>query len=66
MYCTENAENNDEMNRVEVIDLCSVSQTKTMHVAREKKVKNKKAKTKRNPTQLIEWKTKLGPRRLNP
>ena len=28
MYCTENAENDDEMDRVEVIDLCSVSQTK--------------------------------------
>ena len=28
MYCTENAENDDEMDRVEVIDLCGVSQTK--------------------------------------
>ena len=28
MYCTENAENDDEMDRVEVIDLCHVSQTK--------------------------------------
>ena len=28
MYCTENAENDDEMDRVDVIDLCSVSQTK--------------------------------------
>ena len=29
MYCTENGENNNEMDGVEVIDLCSVSQTKT-------------------------------------
>ena len=29
MYCTENAENDDEMDGVEVIDQCSVSQTKT-------------------------------------
>ena len=28
MYCTNNAKNNDEMDGVEVIDLCSVSQTK--------------------------------------
>ena len=28
MYCTNNAENYDEMDGVEVIDLCSVSQTK--------------------------------------
>ena len=28
MYCTENGEINDEMDRVEVIALCSVSQTK--------------------------------------
>ena len=28
MYCTNNDENNNEMDRVEVIDLCSVSQSK--------------------------------------
>ena len=28
MYCTNHAENDDEMDRVEVIELCSVSQTK--------------------------------------
>ena len=28
MYCTNNAENDDEMDGIEVIDLCSVSQTK--------------------------------------
>ena len=29
MYCTNNTENDNEMDGVEVIDLCSVSQTKT-------------------------------------
>ena len=28
MYCTNNNENNNEMDGVEVIDLCSVSQSK--------------------------------------
>ena len=28
MYCTENGEINNEMEGVEVIDLCSISQTK--------------------------------------
>ena len=28
MYCTNNTKNNDEMDGGEVIDLCSVSQTK--------------------------------------
>ena len=28
MYCTNSAKNDDEMDRVEVIDLCSASQTK--------------------------------------
>ena len=28
MHCTNNDENNNEMNGVEVIDLCSVSQSK--------------------------------------
>ena len=46
MYCTNNTETDNEMDGVEVIDLCSVSQTKKRRVAREKKVKNKKAKTK--------------------
>ena len=29
MYCTNNDENNNEMDGMEVIDLCSVSQSKT-------------------------------------
>ena len=46
MYCTNNAENDDEMDGVEVIDLCSVNQTIKRCMAREKKVQNKKVKTK--------------------
>ena len=37
MYCTNNDENNNDMNGVAVIDLCSVSQRKTIHFLREKK-----------------------------
>ena len=66
MYCTNNTENNDEMDGLEVIDLCSVVRLKTRHVAREKKVQNKKTKTKQNLMQPIEWKMKLGPKRVSP
>ena len=52
MYCTNNDENNNEMDGVEVIDLCSVSQNKTMHFLREKKAQSKKVRTNRNTT---EW-----------
>ena len=36
MYCTNNDENNNEMNGVEVIDLCSVSQSKNDTLSEEK------------------------------
>ena len=42
MYCTNNAENDDEMDRVEVIDLCSVSQTKNKACGKGKKCKTRK------------------------
>ena len=45
MYCTNNDENNNEMDGIEVIDLCSVSQRKTTHFLREKKAQNKKVGT---------------------
>ena len=38
MYCTENAENGDEMDRVEVIGLCSVSQTKSNACGKGKEI----------------------------
>ena len=40
MYCTNNAENDNEMDGVEVIDLCSVSQTKSD--ARDKGIESAK------------------------
>ena len=49
MYCTNNGENDDEMDGVEVIDLCSVSQTKNnakQCTWQGEKVQNKKVKTK--------------------
>ena len=52
MYCTENGEINNEMDGMEVIDLCSVSQTKNDNVAREMKVQSKNVRTKRKLMQL--------------
>ena len=46
MYCTNNAENNAQMDGVEVIDLCSLSQNKNEAHGKGKKAQNKKAKTK--------------------
>ena len=56
MHCTNSAEDDAEMDGVEVIDLCSVSQNKNKHMAREKKAQSKKVRTKQNPMQRIEWK----------
>ena len=46
MHCTNNDENNNEMDGVEVINLCSVSQKQTRCMAREKETQNKKVMTK--------------------
>ena len=53
MHCTNNAENDDEMDRVEVIDLCSVSQTKN-----EARGKGKESAKQESQDKMIEWKTK--------
>ena len=45
MYCTNNDENNDEMDGVEVIDLCSVSQSKNDTLSEEKIEQSKKVGT---------------------
>ena len=42
----ENSEINDEMDGVQVIDLCSVSQTKNGELCEEKKAQIKKVRTK--------------------
>ena len=55
MYCTNNDENKNEMDGVEVIDLCSVSQRKK-HFLREKKAQSKKVGTNRNTMNRTKWK----------
>ena len=52
MYCAENGEINNEMDGMEGIDLCSVSQTKNDTVAREMEVQSKNVRTKRKLMQL--------------
>ena len=57
MHCTNNDENTNEMNGIAVIDLCSVSQSKTIHFLREKKVQSKKVRTNQNTTKQTKWKS---------
>ena len=48
MHCTNNAEDDAGMDGVdEVINLCSASQNKNKHMAREKKAQSKKVRTKK-------------------
>ena len=56
MYCTNNDENNNEMDGVEVIDLCNVSESKTTHFLREKKAQSKRVGTNQNTTEQTKWK----------
>ena len=56
MYCTNNDENNNEMDGVEVIDLCSVGRSKNDTLLREKKAQSKKDGTNRNTTEWTKWK----------
>ena len=53
-HCTNNDENNNEMEEIEVIDLCSVSRCEITRFLREKKAKCKKARTDRNTTKRTE------------
>ena len=56
MYCTNNAENDDEMDGVEVIDLCSVSQTKNNACGKGKESAKQESqdKMKSNATDRME------------
>ena len=56
MHCTNSNENDAEMDGVEIINLCSVSQNKMRHMLREKKVQSKKVRTNRNTMQRTKWK----------
>ena len=55
-HCTNNTKIDDEMDGVEVIGLCNVSQTKNKHVAREKKSakQDSQDKMKSNATNRME------------
>ena len=59
IHCTNNDENINEMDGVDVIDLCSVLvRVKTVPFLREKKAQSKKVRTNRNTTQWTKWKWK--------
>ena len=49
MYCTNNAKNDDEMDGVEVIDLCSVSQTKNKACGKGKESAKQGSQDKTKP-----------------
>ena len=57
MHGTNNYENNVEMDQVEVIDLCSVTQNKNKAHVKQKEAQSRKVMTKQNLTQWIEWKS---------
>ena len=46
MHCTENSEINNEMDGIEVIDLCSKARLKLVNSMMVKKAQNKKVRTK--------------------
>ena len=56
MYCTNNDENNNEMDGVEVIDLCSVSQSKndTLSEGKENATQESWDKSKHDRTDKME------------
>ena len=56
MYCTNNTKNDDEMDGVEVIDLCSASQTKNEACGKGKETAKQESqdKTKPNETDRME------------
>ena len=60
MYCTNNDENNNEMDGVEVIDLCSVSQSKnnTLSEGKESAKQESWDKSKHDGTDIMETKFK--------
>ena len=61
MHCTNNDENNNEMDGVEVIDLCSVSQSKNDTFSEGKKAQSKKVRTNRNTVERTKWKSNQRP-----
>ena len=56
MYCTNNDENMNEMDRVEEIDLCSVSQSKNDTHSEGKESTKQKVGANRNTMERTKWK----------
>ena len=59
MHCTENSKINDEMDRIEVIDLCSINQTKTSEFHDGKESTKQESQDKVKSKQLQGWRVKL-------
>ena len=58
MHCTNNDENNNEMDRVEVIDLCSVSQSKIdMFSEGKESTKQESQDTSKHTMEQTKWKS---------
>ena len=66
MYCTENGEIDDEMDGVEVIDLCSISQTKNDARGKGKESAKQETQDKMKIDANDRMEDKTGPIRVSP
>ena len=66
MYCRGDSEINNEMDGVEVIDLCSVSQTKTSEQDKGKESTKQESQDKMKINAIISMKDKNRPIKSNP
>ena len=65
MQCTKNDENNNEMDGVEVIDLCSVSQSNYDMFSEGKESTKQESQDNQNMTERIKWQSNPRQRRAN-
>ena len=63
MYCTQNGEINNEMDRVEVIDLCRASQMKNRVQDKGKESTKQESQDKMKTNAIVRMKDKKGPRK---
>ena len=66
MYCTENGEIDNEMDRVAVIDLCSANQTKNRERDKGKESTKQESQDKMKTNAIIRMKDKNRPRKNKP
>ena len=66
MYCTKNGEIDNEMDRVEVIDLCSASQTKNSERDMGKEGTKQESQDKMKTNAIIKMKGKTRPKKSKP